>query len=161
MQAVLQFKEYHVVESIYLFDPFFQEEESKKDKEISPVFHYSIELNPKTNRDAWITLSVIMGDETLEGEDFFVRVRIMGRFIIRSEEEIDEDQIMRFYKINAVSILYPYLRSLVSDISSKGSRPPIILPTLNIVAVMEKYGNASELPLPVISESQNKDESNE
>jgi len=34
--------------------------------------------------------------------------------------------------------LFPYLRSIVSDITSKGSDTPIILPTINIVALFNK-----------------------
>ncbi|HDV6065568.1 TPA: protein-export chaperone SecB, partial [Staphylococcus pseudintermedius] len=32
----------------------------------------------------------------------------------------------------AIAILFPYLRSLISDVTSKGSRAPIILPPINV-----------------------------
>ncbi|GAB7389010.1 protein-export chaperone SecB [Bacillaceae bacterium] len=134
MKAALQFLEYHVVEAVYMFNPFTD----AKSNELSPEFEFSLDLNPETKLDAWITLAISMGDKSLESQEFYIRGKIMGRFMIRSDNELTDEQIMDLYKINAVAILYPYLRSLVSDLSSKGSRPPIILPTMNIVAMMEK-----------------------
>lgn len=38
---------------------------------------------------------------------------------------------------NAVAILFPYVRSLISDLTSKGSDDPIILPPINVNSMLE------------------------
>ncbi|MFB5762242.1 hypothetical protein [Paenibacillus medicaginis] len=39
---------------------------------------------------------------------------------------------------NTLAILFPYLRSTISDISLKANAEPIILPTINIVELIEE-----------------------
>ncbi|MFK4998649.1 hypothetical protein ACI2OX_19200 [Bacillus sp. N9] len=46
----------------------------------------------------------------------------MGHFVIESEERLSEDAIYSLYQVNALAIIFPYLRALVSDLSSKGMR---------------------------------------
>lgn len=133
MNAVLQFIDYHVVEAIFRMDPFA----NNKNGSLPTKFEYTVDFNPETKLDAWISIAVTMGDEILEDYPIFLRAKIMGRFEIRSDDKLEDAQIMSLYKLNAVAILYPYLRSVVSDLSSKGSNRPIILPTMNIAAMME------------------------
>ncbi len=38
---------------------------------------------------------------------------------------------------NGSAILFPYLRSIVTDITSKGKHSPIVLPTLNFYKLIE------------------------
>lgn len=68
---------------------------------------------------------------------FFVSATILGEFSIKTQKT-DEDYIYSFYKVNAVAILFPYLRALISDLTGRGSEAPIIIPTLNIIGMMEK-----------------------
>ncbi|HDX9579804.1 TPA: protein-export chaperone SecB [Bacillus pseudomycoides] len=45
--------------------------------------------------------------------------------------------------MNAITILYSYLRSVVSEITSKGTSSSIILPTMNIAAMFNQYNRSS------------------
>ncbi|MDR9793735.1 protein-export chaperone SecB [Aeribacillus composti] len=134
MNAVLQFKEYHVLETIYKNNPFIEIENEK----VRPEFEFSVEYGNEKKTEAFITLSVLLGDEFLENHTFFVKAKIMGYFEINSDAEISDEMIHNLYHINALAIIFPYLRSLVSDLSSKGSETPIILPTLNIAELVRK-----------------------
>ncbi|EIJ82284.1 hypothetical protein PB1_05120 [Bacillus methanolicus PB1] len=136
MEGVLQFKDYHVLETHYMFNPFLDEEEER----LSPRFEYSLDFPEEENKKlAFIKLGITIGDENLIKNSFFVSATILGVFSIKSKEELDEEEIHSFYKINAVAILFPYLRSLVSDLTGKGSEPPIIIPTINVVELIKKY----------------------
>jgi preprotein translocase subunit SecB len=129
--AKLQFHSYHVTDLEYRFDPFHPEQEGK----FSPEFNYNIEAHPENKSEAWVSLSVSLGNRDLENNSIFISATIVGYFQVVDEE--DEESINNFFKINALAILYPYLRSVVSDATSKGTESPIILPTLNIVALMQ------------------------
>jgi len=82
-----------------------------------------------------IGLGVELGDESLATKPVYVKANIIGLFHIESDELSDEQKEV-FFKVNGVAILFPYLRGLVSELTSKGSMNPIILPTMNITVLL-------------------------
>lgn len=127
MKADLQFLHYHVVESIYkngFSDPNYGD----------PEFGHNISLNDEDIKQAIVQLSVELGEET---SDHYVKAVIAGFFVVNSDSPLSEEEILSLYEINATSILFPYLRSLVSDLTCKGDSKPVILPTLNIYKMMQ------------------------
>jgi preprotein translocase subunit SecB len=140
MKAVMQFKDYHVLETFYKSNPNFDGEETK----LSPNIHYDLRFQNDSLQSAEIDLSVSLGDENLEKNSFFVKAKIRGHFIIQGDILKEPEKVIRFYKENGLAILFPYIRSLISDLTSKGSEIPIILPTINIVEMIRrKEGNIS------------------
>jgi preprotein translocase subunit SecB len=140
MSAALQFKDYHVIESHYKYHPFQVESIGDENySDVSPKIYYNLETNPESIEQAIIFLGIELGDSSFSSTNFYAKVRIAGVFEIHERpEEMTEEQILGFYKVNAVAILFPYLRGIVSEISSKGSEGPIILPTMNIVNMINE-----------------------
>ncbi len=136
MKASLQFKDYHVVETIYKLDPFF--EENKGD--IKPKLLFKLSVNNDNIKEAIVGLGIEFGDVETKDAPMYVKARVLGKFVIEEmDKDLSEEQIITFYKRNAVAILFPYLRSLVSDLTSKGSEPPIIIPTINVAAMVNDF----------------------
>lgn len=132
MLAQLQFRDYHVMDISYKFNPYNSEDEEN----LSPDFSYSIQKDEDNPKEAVVYLTFNIGDKFLQDSSIYVSVTIAGEFVVFEEE--DEEQIDMLYKVNAVAILYPYLRSIVSEITSKGTSSPIILPTMNIAAMFNQ-----------------------
>lgn len=132
MRAILQFIDYHVLETIYRLNLSFSDEEMS----LEPKIMYTLEVNPDSIKQAVIGLGVEIGNADMEDSPFYVKAKILGRFSIESEE-LSEQEILTFYKKNGTAILFPYLRSLVSDLTSKGSESPVILPTMNVSAMID------------------------
>lgn len=136
MKAVLQFKDFHVLETIYKNNPFITVED---DINLQPNIFYKLDVNPENIRQAIVRLGIELGDSKLKEINFYVKVIIAGLFDIVSDiKNLNEEQILHFYRVNAVAILFPYLRSIVSDLTGKGSEAPIILPTMNIAAMINE-----------------------
>lgn len=131
MKAMLQFKKFKVLEMQYKssFTTNFEEE-------ISPSFGIQVSLNEENSKQAVVRLEVEIGEENQESD--YLKVIIAGFFTFETEaEEVSDDVIYQYYEINGTAILFPYLRSIVSDLTSKGDDSPIILPTLNIPAMLK------------------------
>jgi preprotein translocase subunit SecB len=97
-----------------------------------------LSVNPDNIKEAVIGLGIEFGDINTKEVPIYVKVRIIGVFVIEVlDQDITDEQIVSFYKVNGVTILFPYLRSLVSDLTSKGSEPPIILPTINVAEMVK------------------------
>lgn len=70
--------------------------------------------------------------EKKQNTPFYMEVSITGLF-----ELIGEDDITK-YQENAIAIMYPYLRAIVSTCTSSANVPPLILPTINVNAMLKK-----------------------
>lgn len=71
-----------------------------------------------------------------EGDNFDdaplkVTVEIVGRF--ESDSEINMK-----WEVNALAILFPYVRSIISSFTSQTGRTPVILPTINVASMLKQ-----------------------
>lgn len=129
MRALLQFNSFKVLEMAYK-SSFL----TNFDETVSPEFSIQIGLNEDDSRQAIVQLAVEIGDQS---EEDYLKVVIAGYFTFEADDEVDDDIIYNYYELNGTAILFPYLRSIVSDLTSKGEDSPIILPTINIPALLK------------------------
>lgn len=140
MKSILSFKRYDVLETVYKFNPI----NNLEAEEVIPEFNLKINYKDIEKTEAILIFSIELGDEKLENNSFYIRATISGLFSLEIEEidsSLDDKEkfIKDMYCKNALAILFPYMRSLVSDLSSKGSEPaPILLPPINISAVIDE-----------------------
>lgn len=66
---------------------------------------------------------------------FRMTVEVEGYF--ESNFDQQEDKISQYGK-NAVAILFPYVRALVSSFTSNANVTPLILPTVNVNRLLEQ-----------------------
>lgn len=78
------------------------------------------------------------GKVTLEAKFFDkeknkkVSARISGYYTINVEEDSEN-----YIAINGTAILYPYLRSAISMISTLDSQDAVLIPTINVLSILE------------------------
>ncbi len=82
-----------------------------------------------------VGLKITLGDKDLQNikSPFYLLVEILGDFELIGSTENRE----QFAKINATSILFPYVRALITNITANANIPPLILPPMNIVNMIE------------------------
>ncbi|MDU2964142.1 MAG: protein-export chaperone SecB [Streptococcus salivarius] len=81
---------------------------------------------------------VILSSKILDKEnrrELFVK--LAGYFEINIDKIGDNDP-NKFLAINGTSIIYPYLRSFVSMLSSLDSKEAIVLPTVNVLELLHE-----------------------
>ena len=78
------------------------------------------------------------GKVTLEAKFFDkeknkkVSARISGYYTINVEKDSEN-----YIAINGTAILYPYLRSAISMISTLDSQDAVLIPTINVLSILE------------------------
>lgn len=94
---------------------------------ISPRITRNITRDDETHATVEIVLEIINSKEAPFPID--LRVRLSGIFDISAfpAEEVDD-----FLKIQAVQILFPYVRTMVSSITASALMPPIVLPVIDV-----------------------------
>ncbi len=124
MEPVLEFKGYHIKEIIYN-DEIPKEIENKDEKGSSVQRTIEAGITEDKKR-ANINIKMDVIDFKRNRS---ISVRIGGIFNINGD--FSEDEIKRYLGINGVAILYPYVRSIISMISSLDSTSAIVIPTIS------------------------------
>ena len=71
-------------------------------------------------------------------KEAFVRLetKFVGQFsVIESEQNME---IEHFLKHNAPALIFPYIREHISSVTSRAGISPVILPPMNIVAILNR-----------------------
>jgi len=105
---------------------------------ISPEFmlrlvHKASDCGEGTEHFFNILFGVRVGFEENESIPFTSEVVLRG-FYQFSSKDIKENDVAdknRFLLTNGCAILFPYLRAVLTDITSKSNHSPIVLPTIN------------------------------
>ena len=75
-----------------------------------------------------LALSIFKG---VEEAPFYMEIEIIGLF------ELNGDDDIRKYEANAIAIMYPYLRAIVSTYTASANVAPLILPAINVNAMLK------------------------
>ncbi|PRO64556.1 protein-export chaperone SecB [Alkalicoccus urumqiensis] len=142
MKSKLQFNDYQVLETYYKYDPDNQLEEET----VSPDFNLKIQYLNNEKTEAFLNLGVRLGDKNLDQNSFYMEAQVLGRFLVVSgDEDLPEGFVENMFRKNALAILYPYMRALVTTLSNNGSEAPIMLPPMNIAEMIESKDKIEEL----------------
>ncbi len=129
IKSILEFKNYVVNEITYK-----KNNEFNKDKAVS----ISLDVEPQIkidNNDMIIDLvTTIFENSKQNNYPFEMKVSITGYFSTSGESP-------EKFQANAIAILYPYIRAIVSTYTASANISPLILPAININAMLEAREN--------------------
>ena len=117
-----------------------------RSKDISEGLNVDISLNAfgkidKLKKLLIFTLETAIFKNT-ENRPFNIFIKAIGFFSVKDEGDI---QILEeFSKINAPALMFPFVRETIADLTLKSGYPPLLLPPINIVALIEKSRNKSK-----------------
>lgn len=120
-ESVLKFIRYEVNEIYFKKNVNFQlnEEGTPIDLKIKPI----ININDNNMN---VTLQIIIFENAEQNnKPFEMKVNLTGYFITEgSNPEV--------FKANAIAILYPYVRAIVSTYTANANITPLVLPIINV-----------------------------
>ncbi len=88
------------------------------------------EIN-KENNKMRITLKLEIFKD-IDNAPFIMEIEVMGIFSLEGESDIKK------YEANAIAIMYPYLRAIVSTYTASANVAPVILPAINVNAMLRR-----------------------
>lgn len=137
INSVLRFENYIINKIQYTKNENYQNkvennEEAKKGIDVD----LSIKPNIQVNGEKMIVnLSTYIFKNSIENNyPFELEIEITGFFTTQG------DAVDRF-KANAIAIMYPYVRAVVSTYTALANIPPLILPAINVNALLEQQNN--------------------
>lgn len=129
LKSVLQM-EHVVFDNVSFVREGFQQANGKE-----PVFSLKVGIRHLKEGSYRVSLS----NEVEKENEYKISILISGYFLI-DEECKEKDALL---KQNAVAVLFPFVRSELSILTAQPETSPIVLPIMNIAAMME---NAEKLP---------------
>lgn len=133
--AAIIFEDYYVEEARYSWNKQFDIETN----EINLKTEFNARINA-SDQEALVSLNILVGDLEDNEQPFLVEATINGIFKF-DEKEAQGIEFDSYLKNNSVAILYPYARSLVSDLTSRSNQfPTFYLPVINIAMYLEEEG---------------------
>lgn len=113
------------------FINFNLNKEFKDENEMEVDFELRVGVNiSDDSKQAEVNLELDVYSNDLEEAPFKLTVSITGWF--STDDDIEEDKYIQFCKVNATAILFPYLRSAVTDITKIAGVQPLVLPLVNV-----------------------------
>lgn len=129
INSFLRFENYIVDSIVFKNNPNFEGDE------IEVKFNIDSDINViDKGKGMLVSLEVdIFENATKNNYPFEMSVSLIGYFTMQGEE----DDIIR-YKRNAVAILYPYIRAIVTNYTANANVNPLVLPTINVNKLIEE-----------------------
>ena len=118
----------YIVNNVYF--NYNQKQNSEITWKLTFNFRHVTKINEEKNKME-ISLSTDIFKD-IEDAPFNMSVEIVGFFELEGIGDISH------YEANAIAIMYPYLRAIISTYTSSANVMPIILPAININAVLNK-----------------------
>ena len=130
--SVLKFNKYLIENINYKNNDKFEDKE--EGVEVALDFDAKVDISEDKTGMVVMLSSDIFPDAENNNYPFEMNVAIKGYF---NMENVFNENVDR-YEANAIAILFPYLRALVSTISVNANVAPIIIPPMNINAYLEE-----------------------
>lgn len=130
VKSVLKFNDYFVNNIEFNRNRSFREAPVKID------FDIKREIIFKDNKKILVTLMTRIFPNAEENNyPFEMNLSVTGVFEF---EECGSDTAKALAEINAVAILFPYIRALITTYSSNANVTPVILPPINVVKLINE-----------------------
>lgn len=123
IKSAFRFENYIVTKVEFENNLEFEEEE------VSISFNIDAEYQMIDENHMVTTLDVVVFDNPEEHNyPFKIHVQLAGFFSMKKGSTDDIEN----FKPNSVSILFPYVRSLITSFTASSNVTPLILPTINV-----------------------------
>lgn len=125
IKSILTFKEYRVDSVEFVLNPNWSKGNTKIDLNIRKKVTYDKDKNCGV-----VKLMTKVFENPIENDyPFSIKLQVSGFFNIECE---DDEECEKLLNINAVAILFPYVRALISTYTANANVSPLILPAINV-----------------------------
>lgn len=132
VKSTIDFHSYHINDIYFKLNNDFE-----SDDEIEVEYKIGRDIKLIEDFKASVTLKISI----LEAEPkrpFNLTLSMTGIFSVHTDEELSQEQFLIMCKMNCTSIMFPFLRSAIVDITKACNIPPLIIPVVNIAEMLKE-----------------------
>ncbi len=75
--------------------------------------------------------------QTAQDKKDFIEIETESTFAIKAELT-EMEGLMKYFVTNAPALVFPYIRSYISTLTTQSGNKPILLPTMNLIGLAEQ-----------------------
>lgn len=125
--SFLQFNNYKVEELIFKSTPVTNDQH---EFEIHPYFQHKVLDRDENKYDVYLSVEIPSSEE--HPMPFQLKVALVGHFAFHDPEgKVSPENKDYILQKNTVSILFPFLRSIVASLTTNANIPTLVLPIMN------------------------------
>ena len=129
IKSTLKYIGYTVDNLLFKRNPDFNEHK------VEVLFNVASEVQYFEENKALVTVTLVIFPDAQKNDfPFSIDLSVTGEFQI---ENYDPTKDSKLFEINTVSIMFPYLRALVSTITANANVAPLILPPINVIQLLQ------------------------
>ena len=126
-------------DKLYIKKFEFTRDEIIGNTELSVRFIPKIEYGSESENSARITIEVSIYDSRDE-EKLALSITVVGLFTLHQTDDVNYETIKKsLFEKSAITIMFPYIRSTVSLLTTQPDLQPIILPVYNIHKIIQDF----------------------
>lgn len=133
IRSAFQFEHYTVDEATFRANPFY-EDQGKLDVEFS--FDVAFGVDASATRGKVSLTAEIFDNPEANNFPFTLRITVSGFF--KAEDDLSEEDFREFLEINGTTVLFPFLRAAIADITRVANIKPLVLPLINVPALIKR-----------------------
>ncbi|MGD0621066.1 MAG: protein-export chaperone SecB [Thermacetogeniaceae bacterium] len=136
LKSNFQFDGYKVEHIDYIWNSGF---ELKEPITVTLAMNVDIGLNDEFTKGSVKIQTSVFENAKENNYPFSLQIGITGFF--STQDKISEENFKKFLEINGTTALFPFLRSVIADITRVANlEPPLLMPLINIhaLSVMQK-----------------------
>ena len=128
VKSSLKFLGYHIASLVFTRNENFQ------DRPVEIKFDVTSRVSFLASNTANVCIDLVLFPNMQTNNfPFTMNLSFVGEFKI---ENFNPEKDNKLFEINAVTILFPYLRALVTTITANANVPPLILPPINVINLL-------------------------
>ncbi|WP_343002858.1 protein-export chaperone SecB [Intestinibacter bartlettii] len=132
IKSTFKFNNYNITNVRFSINEDF---EGENGVELDVSFKTSIKTS--NNGKAIINLTAIVFENCVQNNyPFELEINIQGYFSF--DNNLNDEDVLKRCKVNGTSILFPYLRSAITDVTKIANVNPLVLPSINIYNLIKE-----------------------
>lgn len=142
-----KFKSFLIFHNYFIDELIFSRNLSYEKKIDADVIkgNFRVEYHPtgmKNKIIVSVTTKLFDEDFSKEENPFYLYLTVSGYFEFNDEDKKVENKLAdRVLKANSVAILFPYIRSIITNITASANIPPVVLPPINTYKLIDVKEN--------------------
>lgn len=131
-----RFLKYYISNMEFKLNKGYEDSEHCDELELQIEMGVGVSVYSEDPRKVMISLSVDIFKDYLQNcAPYYISLVMDGFFELEEDMEIEE--IEKFCKTSGVSVMFPYVRSAVTDLTKIANKDALVLPLINVKKLVE------------------------
>ena len=134
--STFQFTKYVFEELTFKLNKKYHPNKEQNPVDLQFDIKTKIPSNCELSDKGWVILSCFIKNDQSNEPPFELNAIMRGEF--KTNVAVSKEKMQKFLELNGVTAMFPFLRSAITDLTRIGNLKPLLLPLINVGALVRK-----------------------